>query len=331
MALPPRATYLAATSCILVTLFWFTAQRLGAFTNGQDLDGLASNAQPLSHHKKPADTIDHWAESHVSNPGASIPFPRKVWQSWKDDSDDPTERTKGFPRRWHTLNPGWDYERVTDDTIDQFVSRRFPGPIATVFTTLDDAILKADFLRYLILLREGGVWADIDVLPLRPIGQWIPEQYRDSVNLVVGIENDHHKRPIWPGSPYSVQLCQYTVLAKPGHPAIKTLVDQVAKDLEDLLASKQPGQATTFAEVMGTTGPFAFTKALMDYFTAQTGVEHTGNELDRLREPVLVGDVLVLPKDSFGWLPQEHTHEKGDPTVLVEHLFIGSWRDGHPG
>jgi mannosyltransferase OCH1-like enzyme len=274
------------------------------------------------------DDFISWTESQSL---VSAPFPAKIWQSWKDDSEDPTERTVGFPHQWRVVNPDWRYERITDANTDSYVTAHFNKNISAVFTSLDDAILKADFLRYLILLREGGVWADIDVFPHQPISEWIPEQYRESVNLLVGIENDHNKQPIWPGSPYSVQLCQYTVLAKPGHPALQTLVDQVTVDLEELLSSREPGASVSFEDVMSTTGPFAFTKVLMDYFTEQTGVEHTGDELDRLREPRLIGDVLVLPKDSFGWLPQEHTHEQGDPSILVEHLFIGSWREGHPG
>jgi hypothetical protein len=60
-----------------------------------------------------------------------------------------------------------------------------------------------------------------------------------------------------------------------------------------------------------------------------TGQKYTGDELHALQEPRLIGDVLVLPKDSFGWLPHENTHEK--EYILVEHLFIGSWRGSHPG
>ncbi|KAL6411124.1 hypothetical protein AUP68_04820 [Ilyonectria robusta] len=262
---------------------------------------------------------------------AAQPFPLKIWQSWKDDAEDPTDRTIGFPHQWRAVNPTWRYERITDANNDVYVRDHFDPAIWGVFKSLKDPILKADFLRYLILFGEGGVWADIDVFPLQPVSKWIPEEYQGNVSLVIGIENDHHKEPIWPGSPYSVQLCQYTVLAKPGHPALKVLVDQVAADLEQLVKSKQPGDDTTFEEVMATTGPFAFTKVMMDYFTNMTSVDHTGDEFDDLQEPRLIGDVLVLPKDSFGWLPQEHTHEKGDAMILVEHLFIGSWRDGHPG
>ncbi|KPM36213.1 hypothetical protein AK830_g10346 [Neonectria ditissima] len=259
------------------------------------------------------------------------PFPSKIWQSWKDDSEDPTDRTIGFPHQWRLVNPDWRYERITDANNDAYVRDHFDAPISDIFTSLQDPILKADFLRYLILLREGGVWADIDVYPHQPISNWVPKQDLDSVNLVIGIENDHHKTPIWPGSPYSVQLCQYTVLEKPNHPALKTVVGQVTKGLDKLLASKEPGEAVSFEDVMATTGPFAFTKVLMNYSQEMTGVEHTGDELDRLDEPRLIGDVLVLSKDAFGWLPHENTHQKGNVTILVEHLFIGSWREGHPG
>ncbi|EFQ28934.1 glycosyltransferase sugar-binding region containing DXD domain-containing protein [Colletotrichum graminicola M1.001] len=65
-----------------------------------------------------------------------------------------------------------------------------------LFTSMKDQIVKADFLRYLILLREGGVWADIDVYPRQPLSKWIPEKFLDSINMVIGIENDHHKKPI---------------------------------------------------------------------------------------------------------------------------------------
>ncbi|TGJ84211.1 hypothetical protein E0Z10_g4581 [Xylaria hypoxylon] len=264
-------------------------------------------------------------------PLSQQPFPKKIWQSWKDDSDDPTERTVGFPHKWRTVNPRYRYERITDANCDAFVEDRFPSNLARVFISLTDPILKADLLRYLVLMLEGGVWADIDVLPHQPISSWIPEAYRNTTNLVVGIENDKHKTPIWPGSPYSIQLAQYTILAKPNHPAITTLVDRVANNLARLFKGKKPTDRVTFAEVMSTTGPFAFTEVLMKYFTEVTGVKHTGDELDSITEPQLIGDVLVMPIDSFGWLPQNHQHGAGDPSILVEHLFIGSWRAGHPG
>ncbi|UZP37915.1 hypothetical protein NXS19_005731 [Fusarium pseudograminearum] len=74
-------------------------------------------------------------------------FPHKIWQSWKDDSEDPTERTVGFPHQWRVVNPGWRYERITDANNDAYVLDRFDADISDVFTSLKDPILKADFLR----------------------------------------------------------------------------------------------------------------------------------------------------------------------------------------
>ncbi|KAI1327435.1 initiation-specific alpha-1,6-mannosyltransferase [Xylariaceae sp. FL0255] len=258
-------------------------------------------------------------------------FPMKIWQSWKDDSDDPTPRTTGFPRKWREMNPTWQYERITDANSNAFVANRCSPYISEVFINLHDPIMRADLLRYLVLLLEGGVWADIDVLPHQPISSWIPESYQNirNLNMVIGIENDKHKRPIWPGSQFSVQLAQYTILTKPNHPAMRRVVDRIIGNLIQLLETKAEG--ITFEDVMSTTGPFAFTEAVMEYWTEVTGTTQTGEELDRLQEPKLVGDILVLPKDSFGWLPHDHDNDRGHPSILVEHLFIGSWRASHPG
>lgn len=283
-------------------------------------------------------------KSHGSRPlPPSLPlslrkqsFPKKIWQSWKDDSENPTDRTVGFPHQWRVVNPDYQYERITDANMETYVQERLgetmPGTVET-FSNLTDPIMRADMLRYIVMLADGGVWADIDVLPHTPISQWIPQEFHgQEVNLVVGVENDHNKQPIWPGLPYSVQLSQYTILAKPGHPAIATLIDRVAENLRALLEShdgKGGASANSFQDVMFATGPFVFTDMLMKYFKEMTGVEHNGDELNRLEEPRLIGDVLVLPKDRFGWLPHENSH--GKEFAFVEHLFIGSWRGSHPG
>ncbi len=242
----------------------------------------------------------------------------------------------GFPHQWRLLNPQHRYERLTDTNSEAYIQDNFAPEVFELFLEVTDPILRADFLRYLVMVNEGGLWADIDVLPHQPISSWIPEEYSNRTNLVIGIENDHHKRPIWPNVAYSIQLAQYTILSKPKHPAMMRLLGQVSKNLVELFREKDPQekgprQGITFEEVMATTGPFVFTKVLMEYFTETSGREHTGDELENLRYPTLIGDVLVLPKDSFGWLPQAHAYPNGDPSILVEHLFIGSWRDNHPG
>lgn len=284
----------------------------------------------------------------------ALPFPTKVWQSWKDDSEDPTERSAGYPQQWRAVNPGFRYERITDSNGETYVRDRFSPDVSKLFSDLSDPILRADLLRYLILYADGGVWSDIDTRPAQAVSKWIPEEYANRTNLVVGIETDHHGDLIRPDLPNTVLLAQYAVLAKPRHVTMARLIERVCEMLREKLDAKDwrnsthesdpknqsrglrerksaPQLQLSFDEVISTTGPFSFTSVLMEYFSEQTGEEYTGHQLTALREPKLIGDVLVLPVDSFGWMPQLHTVEENDALVKVTHLFIGSWRASHPG
>ena len=232
---------------------------------------------------------------------------------------------------------------------------RFSDDIFELFSQLSDPILRADLLRYLILYADGGVYCDIDTKPKQHISTWIPDKYKNKVNFVVGIENDHKGGKIWPTVPYTVQLAQYSMLAKPGHVVLARLIERVCNKLRELIDAKRgktardnileletrnatvldarggPNLHMTFDDVMSTTGPFPYTTVLMEYFSEITGEEYTGNQFTSMKEPKLVGDVLVLPLDSFGWMSQQHTVPEEDPMVKVIHLFIASWRGSHPG
>jgi mannosyltransferase OCH1-like enzyme len=122
------------------------------------------------------------------------------------------------------VNPDHRYERITDKNSESYVRDRFSKEIYELFRDIADPILRADLLRYLILYAYGGVWGDIDTRPKQPVSNWIPAEYADKVNFVVGIENDHKGGRIWPTVPYTVQLAQYTVLAKPGHVVMARLM-----------------------------------------------------------------------------------------------------------
>ena len=254
-------------------------------------------------------------------------WPRKLWQSWKDDSEAPTERTAGLGHEWRTVNPEFRYERITDANEDAFVLDNFPKVVSDLFTSLDNAVMKADYLRYLILLKEGGVWADIDVKARKPVKNWIPEEYKDKTNIIIGVERDHNKDRIWDDQPYSVQLAQFVMMAKPGHPIIEELVKLTEKNLRKLVAEHHAGESASFPDIMGTTGPWTFTKIFMDYFTQITGELHNGDEMALMEKPRLIGDVLVMPKISFGSLGDVSDDH---PDVLTKHFFIGSWlcKDG---
>lgn len=61
-------------------------------------------------------------------------------------------------------NTGWEYRFYTDADARRYISEHFPGPFLDAFDSLIHGAYRADFFRYLVLLREGGVYADVDVM-----------------------------------------------------------------------------------------------------------------------------------------------------------------------
>ncbi|KAG6365663.1 hypothetical protein INS49_007274 [Diaporthe citri] len=59
--------------------------------------------------------------------------------------------------------------------------------------------MKTDFLRYLVILAEGGVYSDLDTWALKPVDDWVPQYLRGSVRAVVGIEFDQLDGDFPPG------------------------------------------------------------------------------------------------------------------------------------
>ncbi|WDK10191.1 glycosyltransferase sugar-binding region containing DXD domain-containing protein [Colletotrichum graminicola] len=182
--------------------------------------------------------------------------------------------------------------------------------------------MKSDLLRYLLLDIEGGVYSDTDTVALKPVDDWIPEEFRNRTRLIVGIEFDQRDGVSWADISHRVQFCQWTIAASPGHPVFQKMVARVVRSWEDMV------NASSF-EVMNTTGPAAWTDAVWEY------LQETDNTLTALRNlsymgsPRLYGDALVLPIDGFG-MGQLHSASTNDGSIpdgaLIKHLFGGSWR-----
>ena len=81
----------------------------------------------------------------------------KIWQTWHTPAILLDEEDKARVRSWHEQNPNHRYELLTDKGGETFVRQNFAGEplIRDVFLNLTDTILRADFLRYLVLLAEG--------------------------------------------------------------------------------------------------------------------------------------------------------------------------------
>ncbi|KEF51114.1 uncharacterized protein A1O9_12837 [Exophiala aquamarina CBS 119918] len=251
-------------------------------------------------------------------------FPRVVWQTasehGKQQYADKADTWKGVQ--------GFQYNFLSDDDADDFVHSNFSSQrsIIKFWDELSLPVIKADFLRYLTMLAVGGVYSDIDTSCLLHPDRWIPVDLgAKTVNAIIGIEYDDttYKMFVRP-----VSFCQWTLMAKPGHPIYETAVQRVMSNLEFLARRKRVAlSALTLdkMEVLEATGPGMISDVVIQVLQNQ-GQNVTWETFHDQREPRLFGDVLILPINGFAG-SQKHSHA-GDPLYgekYVQHHFGRSW------
>lgn len=109
-----------------------------------------------------AEKYEGWLSSSSSSEGAAIATPAKIHQIWIGSKV--PDYVQEYSRLWRDLNPSFEYQLWSEEdildlglcNIQQFINAPNPG-------------VKSDLARYEILERFGGLYADTDFLPLKPI------------------------------------------------------------------------------------------------------------------------------------------------------------------
>jgi len=210
---------------------------------------------------------------------------------------------------WRARNPGWAARFWSDDECATFVETEFPE-YRDAYHALPKDVERADFFRYLVILRHGGVYADVDTECRAPLDTWL----LPADALVVGWENEFPSAARAAGRRYvrKRQVLQWVFAGAPGHPALRAVCDHVAAHARAVL-SPSPNFDT-----LERTGPGAFTDAVLAAADAHPPSAAAGGDAWRVR---------VLPKAVLG------AHPRGldgvspdDARVAVLHHYLGTWK-----
>ncbi|KAL9527691.1 Initiation-specific alpha-1,6-mannosyltransferase [Sphaerulina musiva] len=267
-------------------------------------------------------------------------FPAYIWQTWKvtPASGEFHEEWRPAEASWTELHPSFVHEVITDSVAVHLIKHFYASipEVVQAYEALPEAVLKADFFRYLILLARGGIYSDIDTTALKSAVEWVPpEVSRSTYGLVVGIEADPDREDWHDWYSRRIQFCQWTIQAKPGHPV---LVDVVATITEEVHRRKKAGELHTTisgpASVVEFTGPALWTDAIFkffnnpDYFDMSTSKGNiTWQQFTGITAAKKVGDVVVLPITSFSpGVGQMGAKDVDDPMAFVHHTFEGTWK-----
>lgn len=263
-----------------VVVFHLSNSKYGKFIRASEISNVAlpttSHVEGLNlkefkvKNRKLKDLREQLAMAFPYEPEKSIP--KRIWQTWKvrDDSSDFPANFRSYQGAWKeaATTDGYDYAMVPDNDIGAFLQNLY-GEVPLVLKAFEEMptnILKADFLRYLLLYARGGIYSDMDTFPVKQLNEWPsvdkeklktfkqtrkPVPYKGFKNegstgtsngkepgFVVGIEVDSGDRPDW-SDWYArrIQFCQWTIQSKPGHPVLRELILNITATTLDSVSS----------------------------------------------------------------------------------------------
>jgi mannosyltransferase OCH1-like enzyme len=144
-------------------------------------------------------------------------IPTIIHQTWKT-KEVPGEYFK-WVQSWRLFNPGWEYRLWTDDDNRMFMAQEFPEHLH-MYDSFPKNIMRVDCIRYFILYKYGGVYADLDfecVANLAPLLQ--------NHSLVIGQEPVEHAKVFGRNR----MVCNAWMASEPRHPFWHAVISEIHK------------------------------------------------------------------------------------------------------
>jgi inositol phosphorylceramide mannosyltransferase catalytic subunit len=220
-------------------------------------------------------------------------IPKIIHQTWR--TRDLPENFARWSAAWKALHPRWRYVLYDDADIDRIVRERAPQ-YADAFFALPRVIQRIDMFRYLVVWLDGGLYADLDMIPFKASDPLIEGQ-----SCVLSVE--HHFRParqkeLRMKRPFQLQNCIFA--AEPGHVFFKELLDRIVEIASSPIARDD--------DVEDTTGPRMLTRLAFD--------------LPRER----LGDIKVVPEIVWSAPWQYPRIGPIGANIYARHASTGTWR-----
>lgn len=100
-----------------------------------------------------------------------MPIPKVIYQTWITKNLPPS--VKSVRERIQNLNPDYKMVLYDDQDMEEFIRNNFDEHIYKSYKRLYVGAARADFWRYCMLYKTGGVYLDIDSDICRPLDELI--------------------------------------------------------------------------------------------------------------------------------------------------------------
>jgi mannosyltransferase OCH1-like enzyme len=163
-------------------------------------------------------------------------IPKVIYQTWLT-KDLPIE-VISYIEEFMKMNPEYRREFYDDADVERYIQENYEERIYQAYKHLNIGAAKADFWRYLILYKKGGIYLDIDSAIIARLDDFIKEEDK----AIISREGN-----------LGVFL-QWGLMFEAGHPILKATIEECVRNIESRIYTHIP-------EVVG---PKAFTRAIQN-------------------------------------------------------------------
>jgi mannosyltransferase OCH1-like enzyme len=156
-----------------------------------------------------------------------------------------------------------------DEQCEIFIKTNFDDNVYNAYLKLNKAYgaMRADFFRYCVLYKMGGVYLDIKSMITKPLGLIINP---DDVCIL-----DIPRNNLEPWRRNNPTYEQWLLIFAPQHPYLKHMIDQMVNDIENNYQPTINGyEMNSKTKVLLLTGPDAFTRAINSYIQLNNTIHH---------------------------------------------------------
>ncbi|MFW6311183.1 MAG: glycosyltransferase family 32 protein [Nanoarchaeota archaeon] len=99
-------------------------------------------------------------------------IPKKIHHIWLQGSNNIPKEYMIFIHKWKELNPQWKSYVWNESELVSLLYSYLPQYI-DIYESLDSLINRINFLKYVLMYVEGGVYADLDMYPLKTFDEFL--------------------------------------------------------------------------------------------------------------------------------------------------------------
>ena len=175
-------------------------------------------------------------------------IPKVIYQTFKSHKIPLV--TKLYIWRFKRKNKNYVYEFYDDKRVTDFIKDNFEDRTFRAYQSLQIGAAKADFFRYAVLYRYGGIYLDLDSNILTSLDQHL----NDNDVAVICREKRHQNI-----------FAQWALIYDKQHPFLKRTIDIIVSNIEN----------NSFPhDVHGMTGPTPYTKAIEEVIAENPNVSY---------------------------------------------------------